>query len=243
MATFTTYAEAAQQSSQSQAAVVGNNTITLTSTYTNGPEPPVASSQSKDGDEDGGKKKKARRRKPCQHCIKREIGHLCHDEQRQKSTNKHLPPPQPKADTTQAYRGFEVGANMYSTPVHTTNPSWLLTGPFMYQPETLGNECWPSDFLKTLDKRSFFTPPPTVTSSLMAPNTFPPLLPDMFINGSIPSGTPASMSQVSTTATSQAVAHSAGVNSNNQKPSDNALPILLAAMKTEKFLLTAADQD
>ncbi|KDQ32485.1 hypothetical protein PLEOSDRAFT_1032088 [Pleurotus ostreatus PC15] len=259
MATFTTYAEAAQQSSQSQAAVIGNNTIASTSAYTNGPEPPVASSQSKDGDEDGGKKKKARRRKvnhaclycrrshmtcdegrPCQRCIKREIGHLCHDEQRQKSTDKHPPPPQPKADATRAYG---AGTNAYSTPVPTANPSWPLTGPFIYQPETLGNEfsvltyvhplqfaqsrCLcpslsPSDFLETLDERSFFTPPPTVTSSLMAPNTFPPPLPDTFTNGSIASGTPAPTAQ---------------------KPSDDAPPILPAATKTEKFLLTAADQE
>ncbi|KAJ8701147.1 Transcription factor [Pleurotus ostreatus] len=263
MATFTTYAEAAQQSSQSQAAVVGNNTIASTSAYTNGPEPPVASSQSKDGDEDGGKKKKARRRKvnhaclycrrshmtcdegrPCQRCIKREIGHLCHDEQRQKSTDKHPLPPQPKADATRAYGGFEAGANAYSTPVSTANPSWPLTGPFIYQPETLGNEFSVlTDFLETLDERSFFTPPPTVTSSLMAPNTFPPPLPDTFTNGSITSGTPASTVQVGATATSQPAAQSADVNGNNQKPSDDAPPILPAATKTEKFLLTAADQE
>ncbi|KAK0502972.1 hypothetical protein EDD18DRAFT_1345813 [Armillaria luteobubalina] len=91
--------------------------------------------------------------RPCQRCIKREIGHLCHDERRSKTGDKAATTP-PTAN------------NLATTPAPAPpNPAWPMSvgqsAPFMYRPETLGNEFSVlTDFLETLDESSFFTPPP-----------------------------------------------------------------------------------
>ncbi|KIY53905.1 hypothetical protein FISHEDRAFT_31238, partial [Fistulina hepatica ATCC 64428] len=114
--------------------------------------------------------------RPCQRCIKREIGHLCHDE--------HKPKERPAATTTTTTMTPIAPATAVPTPsAEPTQPtsSWsmnLSQGPFLYQPETLGNEfsvlTWVFssrchyDFLETLDEGSFFSAPSTVAPSLMS---------------------------------------------------------------------------
>jgi hypothetical protein len=114
-------------------------------------------------------------------------------------------------------------------------------GSFLYPPETLGNEfsvltyvsnllefrlsrsSLPgphSDFLETLDERSFFTPPTTVAPSLMSSASFPAAI---------------------TTPTNKlpAPALPAAPFVTEDPP-----PVILpAATKRERFLLTAADQE
>lgn len=109
---------------------------------------------------------------------------------------------------------------------------------FLYQPESsLGNEfAVLSDFLESLDERSFFNPPPTtVAPSLM---TSAP-----FMTPSDPS--PRTNSDSFTTSPETTTM------SNPSPPSthppvqvkEEAVPIVLpAATKTEQFFLTAADQ-
>ncbi|KAF9232852.1 hypothetical protein BU15DRAFT_90560 [Melanogaster broomeanus] len=190
---------------------------------------------SHDDDGTGKKKKTTKRRKvnhaclycrrshmtcdegrPCQRCIKREIGHLCHDEQR---------PPKSKQDgtgvsgaevsKTEGSQGPHAAEPVYDSttiPQSTTSP-WSMNvsqNAFLYQPETLGNEFSVlTDFLETLDDGSFFTSPPqTVAPSLMS-----------------------------------APSYSNPVSDNVTGTYEPAPPLLPSATKTEKFLLTAADQE
>ena len=107
---------------------------------------------------------------------------------------------------------------------------------FMYQAETsLGNEFSVlSDFLESLDERTFFNPPPTtVAPALMsAPQPFPASDPNQATN--VGDFQPAP---------------EADVGSPSEQPSavqikEETVPnVLPAANKTEKFLLTAADQE
>ncbi|KAF8901980.1 hypothetical protein CPB85DRAFT_1202917, partial [Mucidula mucida] len=84
--------------------------------------------------------------RPCQRCIKREIGHLCHDEERRRTPQQQQQPVPPPP--TQPY--------IYSDPG-----------------VTLGNEFSVlTDFLETLDDGSFFGAPPASTTPL--PTAFPP---------------------------------------------------------------------
>ncbi|KAF7337769.1 hypothetical protein MSAN_02250700 [Mycena sanguinolenta] len=110
--------------------------------------------------------------------IKREIGHLCHDERRSKTTEKQ---PVSAGASSSTFNG-----NVSFSPAGAASQQtqWGKT-PYFYQPETLGNEFSVlTDFLETLDDGSFFTGPPQQTSSLMsasagfsrfgpAPPTFP----------------------------------------------------------------------
>ncbi|KAI5993059.1 hypothetical protein F5J12DRAFT_432588 [Pisolithus orientalis] len=201
-------------------------------------------------DDDAGKKKKTKRRKvnhaclycrrshmtcdegrPCQRCIKREIGHLCHDEQRPpKATAK------PEAVTPTSTEPSQPPQSVYPSPAipQSTSTSWSMNVPqntFLYQPETLGNEFSVlTDFLETLDDGSFFTPPPrAVTPSLSSfPNTSPETMSSAYVTTAPP---PAD-------------------NATNPAPPPDPLkeeepvpPLLPSATKAEKFLLTAADQE
>ncbi|KAF4601635.1 hypothetical protein EYR40_004834 [Pleurotus pulmonarius] len=179
--------------------------------------------------------------------IKREIGHLCHDEQRQRATDKHHQPQQ-TAGSARGYggaslgrQGIEDGVNRYSIAAPPAPSSWPLTGPFGYQSDTLGNEFSVlTDFLETLDECSFFTPLPTMTSRI-TPNTFSPSITATFSNESVLSQI--SVSSASLTGGSPALprsAQSTHIDGNDPQPSE---PILPAATKAEKFLLMAADQD
>ncbi|KAJ3937185.1 MAG: hypothetical protein NXY57DRAFT_733787 [Lentinula lateritia] len=199
--------------------------------------------------------------RPCQRCIKREIGHLCHDDRRPKSDNQ--PPDIPPATTTP---GFSTTAtpNRHQ-PTSTTGgvsaSSWPMVSqsPFMYRSDTLGNEFSVlTDFLETLDDNSFFGAPQTVSSTLLGSGT------SSFTTNTyaIPKNGSATATTISGTTTAT---ESASTNSNSnqetspssnsddpstsegEKASETQAPdpatILPAATKTEKFLLTAADQE
>lgn len=106
-----------------------------------------------------------------------------------------------------------------------------------------------SDFLETLDDSSFFTPPSTVAPSLMSSSVFQPngseqdtVLPSFAPSEDLPQST-----EDSYVALSQPPAPSAPLSSNNDRPPPQRSPetaniVLPSATKTEKFLLTAADQ-
>jgi hypothetical protein len=106
-----------------------------------------------------------------------------------------------------------------------------VQGPFLYQPETFGNEFSVlTDFMETLDDRSFFSPPPsTVAPSLMSSTSYQSSAPvDAFISDIAPP------MQLPPPPQSQHFI----------KPKEEPLPnILPAATKAERFLLTAADQE
>ncbi|EPQ50825.1 hypothetical protein GLOTRDRAFT_118212 [Gloeophyllum trabeum ATCC 11539] len=229
---------------------------------------PIIEDQSKRpavDDASGPGKKKAKRRKvnhaclycrrshmtcdegrPCQRCIKREIGHLCHDEPRQsskpdKSASSSVGP---NIDMSRA-----ISMNPFAAaPVPVTNPVWPIAvapAPYLaYQPETLGNEFSVlTDFLESLDERSFFNPPPTTIApplvsvpSFSAPNTVSPANTG---NSFLPKAEePAE--QPSAHQTSQSEQPSADKPPNAE---DGMPPPLSASNKTEQFLYTAADQE
>ncbi|KAG2040584.1 hypothetical protein BDR03DRAFT_949263 [Suillus americanus] len=168
--------------------------------------------------------------RPCQRCIKREIGHLCHDEQRQpKSGGKQSSDAVPTTSN-----GVDPARSMTQPIYGSTMPppataAWSMSvpsGAFLYQPETLGNEFSVlTDFLETLDEGSFFTSP-AVTPSLMPTPAFSQATP--YISNST---SPAEATSNPPTHPPEALAE------------EPAPPLLPSATKTEKFLLTAADQE
>ncbi|EGO18861.1 hypothetical protein SERLADRAFT_403632, partial [Serpula lacrymans var. lacrymans S7.9] len=114
------------------------------------------------------------------------------------------------------------------------NSAWPMSvpqGAFLYQPETLGNEFSVlTDFLETLDEGSFFTPPPTtVAPSLMSAPSFPTpttAVENNYIPETLPPDSAAQQAE------------------QPEKPANEPVPNLLpSATKTERFLLTAADQE
>ncbi|KAG5723975.1 Regulator of drug sensitivity 2 [Termitomyces sp. T112] len=181
--------------------------------------------------------------RPCQRCIKREIGHLCHDERRPKASDKQ---PVNSTSSVDVARTF-APVTVFQPPPPTQQPApspWSMQGQFLYQPETLGNEFSVlSDFLETLDEGSFFTNPSTtinpVSSSLLSPGAYSatqslPQQPNFSV-----SSTPNSDATAPVTSTPQDSSQNT-----TQEKSDAPLPetVLPSATKAEKFLLTAADQ-
>ncbi|TFK52896.1 hypothetical protein OE88DRAFT_1656557 [Heliocybe sulcata] len=225
------------------------------------PGPPDGQDQGKRAaGDDGSGKKKAKRRKvnhaclycrrshmtcdegrPCQRCIKREIGHLCHDEPRQsgKSEKSASSSVGPSIDMSRA-----ISMNPFSATAvpGTTSAAWPIAvapPPYItYQPETLGNEFSVlTDFLESLDERSFFNPPTSIAPSLVSVPSFPApntVAPATMGNNFLPKAeeTP----EQSTSATQ--------ANPANEPPAGDTMPPTLAASnKTERFLYTAADQE
>ncbi|KAJ3522863.1 hypothetical protein NMY22_g11703 [Coprinellus aureogranulatus] len=223
-------------------------------------------------DDDAGKKKKTTKRRkvnhaclycrrshmtcdegrPCQRCIKREIGHLCHDERRPKPAEKAATQPTIQATPQPAQVSAPYAPmTVYPTPTASLEASgWpmasaVATQPaFMYPPETFGNEFSVlTDFLDTLDDGSFFTPPTTVVPALMSSATFPSSLGLNTATSSVAPTAPVQPAPQSTHQETPTTALSA-VADPDSKPSPEVTPAILpAATKTEKFLLTAADQD
>jgi hypothetical protein len=207
---------------------------------------------------EGGKKKKAAKRRkvtsaclycrrshmtcddgrPCQRCIKREIGHLCHDEQRTKSADR------PGSGSNSVSTPPAERSRTFSAPQSTVyaTPSWPVQvspqNQFLYQPETLGNEFSVlTEFLETLDDGSFFTPPQSNQVAPLVSNNFPP--PTSSLGGSAPTTTAASTQD-------QVPAPPPDEDTSRQEltTTEPSVPIILpAATKTERFLLTAADQE
>jgi len=179
--------------------------------------------------------------------IKREIGHLCHDERKPSQKDKDkLAEASSCVDESslttslKAYQPVPFNVPQIRQP---SNIGWppdaTPQAAFLYQPETsLGNEFSVlSDFLESLDERSFFNPPPnTVTPALMsATQTFSTSDPNeaqnvedfarITENMAIDTPIPSEQHQTS-------------------QIKDETVPaVLSAANKTEKFLLTAADQE
>ncbi|KXN87637.1 Regulator of drug sensitivity 2 [Leucoagaricus sp. SymC.cos] len=214
-------------------------------------------SSSQTNDDSGKKKKSTKRRKvnhaclycrrshmtcdegrPCQRCIKREIGHLCHDERRPKPAEKA---PTAPASAASVVPGGFAPVPVYQGPPPTTANTWPLSvaqSNFLYQPETLGNEFSVlTDFLETLDDGTFFTPPTTVAPSLMSSTSFG----SSGTTTTTTSRAGAGSNTTTTTQTSAIAAVDANGTNNVEKSSTEA--ILPSATKTEKFLLTAADQE
>ncbi|KAF8550221.1 hypothetical protein OG21DRAFT_1514283 [Imleria badia] len=211
--------------------------------------PDLDHDQSNEEDVAGKKKKTTKRRKvnhaclycrrshmtcdegrPCQRCIKREIGHLCHDEQRPQKNKQDMTAPPHSAETSRIIPQPVYGNATLQQP---SNSPWAMSVPqnaFLYQPETLGNEFSVlTDFLETLDDGSFFTSPQTVSPSLMSAPTYPDTATDAVGSTYVTQPTPAAEP-------SRAESHAA--------PPEEPVPALLpSASKTEKFLLTAADQE
>ncbi|TDL26150.1 hypothetical protein BD410DRAFT_784195 [Rickenella mellea] len=251
---------------------------------------PRDESQDRDGDDDetGKKKKSSKRRKvnhaclycrrshmtcddgrPCQRCIKREIGHLCHDERRPQGskTPKDEAPtmgmPNMNVDLT---RGFQPNPTNYPisiqpTPTVTT-PQWPMSNPqtpFFFGNETLGNEFSVlSDFLENLDDRSFFNPAPSSLPTpqpmiiqddlqqqlqdLSSPEQQQHQPPQQATISELPHPEAARSDEHSIPSPEQDKKEQKTTVSTDKEPS-TAPVILPAATKTERFLLTAADQE
>ncbi|KAJ7146344.1 hypothetical protein C8R44DRAFT_757200 [Mycena epipterygia] len=147
--------------------------------------------------------------RPCQRCIKREIGHLCHDERRSKTADKQ------SASASTAASTFNGSSAAYGAPNSAPQQTQWKT-PYFYQPETLGNEFSVlTDFLETLDDGSFFTGPPQAPSLMASASA-----------GFSRFGPPPTLSHVP-----------------SPKPPPATPAVIPAATKTERFLLTAADQE
>ncbi|CAL1710089.1 unnamed protein product [Somion occarium] len=189
--------------------------------------------------------------RPCQRCIKREIGHLCHDERRPSAKDKEKTPSTSPgtavASTSQTpqasqpadvAKGLPVAPQPFGTPPMTSSmntgwPSMNLTpqNAFLYQPETLGNEFSVlSDFLESLDEGSFFSQA-AVAPSLMSTSPYANPMNMAVDNHSY-------LPDTTQTQPSNEPAPPAP-----EKPSEEPPPVVLpAATKTERFFLTAADQ-
>jgi len=145
--------------------------------------------------------------RPCQRCIKREIGHLCHDERRSKTAEKQSAT---SSATTSTFNG-----NVAYSPAGPASQTQWGKAPYFYQPETLGNEFSVlTDFLETLDDGSFFTGPPQQTIMASASAGFSRFGPAPTLSHVPP-----------------------------PNPPPAAPTVIPAATKTERFLLTAADQE
>lgn len=90
--------------------------------------------------------------------IKREIGHLCHDERRPKASDKQPVTTTPNVDVARTFAPGSIKLGLTSdflkvliVTVYQPSPQTQQTGPsawpmtvpqgqFLYQPETLGNE-------------------------------------------------------------------------------------------------------
>ncbi|KAG9307902.1 hypothetical protein JVU11DRAFT_12946 [Chiua virens] len=222
---------------------------TMSAQPTNRPD--LDHDQSNDDDVAAKKKKTTKRRKvnhaclycrrshmtcdegrPCQRCIKREIGHLCHDEQRPPKTKQDSTVPSNSAESSRIIPQQVYASTTLQQPSGSPWSMNVSQNAFLYQPETLGNEFSVlTDFLETLDDGSFFTSPQTVTPSLMSA-PYPDPSPDNVANTYVTQSTPAA--EPSRGVTAEPLVAS---------PEEPTPPLLPSASKTEKFLLTAADQE
>ncbi|KAG8715927.1 hypothetical protein FRC08_010011 [Ceratobasidium sp. 394] len=209
--------------------------------------------------------------RPCQRCIKRDIGHLCHDERKQppaanKSSNgsslvngpNGSSTPQPTIDTStpsvadssanptpvQPPDGFPMqnAPQPFAPALPQSTPQWPL---FAAQPfgmpgteSTLGSEFSVlSDFLQSLDNRGF---QPFAPGSLMQESPQPREHMDLDPELTQPQPSPGEYSgqiQMPSPAPMQSPVNTTSVHT------DPTEPLLPAATKTERFLLTAADQE
>ncbi|KAK7063699.1 hypothetical protein R3P38DRAFT_2819826 [Favolaschia claudopus] len=152
--------------------------------------------------------------RPCQRCIKREIGHLCHDERRSKTTEKQSTGSATSPSSSTTFNGNV--AFSAAGPASSQQSQWPAKTSYFYQPETLGNEFSVlTDFLDTLDDGSFFAGPPQAQGLM-----------------------PSASAGFSRFGPAPPLSHVPP-----PKPPPSAPAVIPAATKTERFLLTAADQE
>ncbi|KAF8581200.1 hypothetical protein K439DRAFT_1516623 [Ramaria rubella] len=211
--------------------------------------------------EEGTKKKKSKRRKvdhacvycrrshmtcdsgrPCQRCIKREIGHLCHDEVKPSPSAGTGGGPKDAQEPLVVASAASPGPPQDTFPPPTSNwPMVPQSGGFQYASQNSGNEFSVlTDFLQSLGDRSFFGAPPNIL-----PAPAPPEIPLVASNHAV------QQQQQQSNDLGQAqvqLAHLGPVTQQASPPQaqeqhEPASPILPAATKTEQFLLLAADQE
>ncbi|KAJ1301276.1 hypothetical protein OPQ81_003682 [Rhizoctonia solani] len=198
--------------------------------------------------------------RPCQRCIKRDIGHLCHDEKKpnapKNNSSTSTPQPQSAVDTTTATPSV-IDSSTNPTPIQPpeglpmagapqpfapvlpqSTPQWPLFAnpPFgltSADTTTLGNEFSVlSDFLQSLDSRGFqtFAPSTIMQDPSQAPSQATSQQPTMDIDPE-QSQSPEYPGQIQMPSPAPA------------PHTDLTEPLLPSATKQEKFLLTAADQE
>ncbi|KAI0767552.1 hypothetical protein C8Q74DRAFT_1203687 [Fomes fomentarius] len=188
--------------------------------------------------------------RPCQRCIKREIGHLCHDERRAAGKDKAIlfTPIFPRQTSNAPATGLlprKLLAGQYgsaSVPMNSTWPGMglgMAQGGWLYPPETLSNEFSVlSDFLESLDDGSFFSQPSAVAPSMMSSPTYANPVSLGVDNPYItqPAGLPAPTNAATP-------GPGPGSPERDRDRAEEPAPVVLpAATKTERFFLTAADQ-
>lgn len=195
--------------------------------------------------------------RPCQRCIKREIGHLCHDERRPSKSDK-----QPSAESSSQI-GMQPGSSSYasqSVPAAGWPSMAVAQTGYMYpQFETFGKEFSVlSDFLDTLDEQAFFNPSTAVAPSSLvsgAPygnpdlNAVAPTLQSQLDAQSSQQNQmqDASAQQIQTTPQQQQQQQQQLQQSPQQQSSpiqdQTVVNLFSGTSMAEKFLLTAADQE
>jgi len=179
--------------------------------------------------------------RPCQRCIKREIGHLCHDENKQGKPNATQT--QIQTQMTAASPRSPSVANPSNGSVVTipSTSAWpdlaASQSAYLYPHETFGREFSSlSDFLETLDEQAFFT------GDMNGADTFGSTVLDVSsaIAPPAPSSGESTTTEASTVPAPQ-VPVQPQVNDLLQRYVDLVPPVLPSANLTEKFLLTAAD--
>ncbi|KDN34501.1 hypothetical protein RSAG8_12403, partial [Rhizoctonia solani AG-8 WAC10335] len=198
--------------------------------------------------------------RPCQRCIKRDIGHLCHDEKKPGAPKNNsatpTPQPPPSVDTTIATPSV-MDSSANPTPIQPPEPFSLSSAPQTFAPQlpqstpqwplfanppfgltgtdsTLGNEFSVlSDFLQSLDSRGFqpFAPSTIIPDSSQTPSQAIGQQPTMDIDPDQSQPSPEYPGQIQMPSPAPA------------PHTELTEPLLPSATKQEKFLLTAADQE
>ncbi|KAI0284633.1 hypothetical protein BGY98DRAFT_947848 [Russula aff. rugulosa BPL654] len=174
--------------------------------------------------------------RPCQRCIKREIGHLCHDESKPGKQNTTAQPQTP-ALTPATLSSTSATATSYSAIV-TPTPSWpSISTPqstYLYPTESFGRDfsSLSDRLLETLDEQTFI-----IGGTLNGTDAFGNVL-DMSNPPNHSSSDNTTTSESSTFPGQQAHPQ---VNDLLRRYVDLVPPVLPSASMTEKFLLTAAD--
>ncbi|KAF9045017.1 hypothetical protein BJ165DRAFT_1474827 [Panaeolus papilionaceus] len=213
-------------------------------------------------DDDAGKKKKTTKRRkvnhaclycrrshmtcdegrPCQRCIKREIGHLCHDERRPKVVDKPAVTSAAGVDLARTYAPVPV---YQAAPVISpANGGWPIQT-YMYPPETFGNEFSVlTDFLETLGEDSFFSASSTVSPALVSAASYgAAVATDTGLSATAATATTPLAQSTNIAAATSAIPATTSLAAATMEMTSTTQDILPAATKTEKFLLTAADQE
>ncbi|KAF8500241.1 hypothetical protein F5888DRAFT_1793511 [Russula emetica] len=181
--------------------------------------------------------------RPCQRCIKREIGHLCHDESKPSKQNiaAQLQTPAPAPASLASASGMSTSSGSHTSPCTSSLPFWPgISTPqstYLYPTESFGREfsSLSDHFLETLDEQTFIaggTPNGT--------DTFGTTILDM--SNSAPPPTHSSSDSTTTSESSTFPGQQAQPQVNDLlRRYVDLVPVLPSASMTEKFLLTAAD--